>query len=94
MSKYLLKLFIKGRALNSVRVIDNLIRFCEEHLPDKYQLEIIDVLEQPETADQYGIFDTPALIKESPSPTQKLIGDFSDYGRLLVSILSVDPEKI
>jgi circadian clock protein KaiB len=91
MSKYSLKLFIEGYALESARVIANLVRFCEEHLPDKYHLEIIDILEKPELAEKYKISHTPALVKETPNPPQKLMGEFSDYEKLLISILTVDP---
>jgi len=73
--KYLLKLYIAGNTPRTQRAIGNLMRICEEELADKYKVEIIDVLEQPQLAEDDKILVTPTLIEELPPPLQRIIGD-------------------
>lgn len=75
---YILKLYITGSSPRSERAIANLVRLCEQELADNYELSIIDVLEQPQLAEQEKILVTPTLIKEVPPPSQRIIGDLSD----------------
>ncbi len=81
--KYLLRLFITGASPNSVRAVDNMKAFCEKYLKDTYTLEIIDVYQQGEIAQQEQIIALPLLIKKSPAPERRLIGDMSDIQKLL-----------
>lgn len=80
---YVLRLFITGASPNSVRAVDNLKAFCEKHLKDKYRLEIIDVHQQPAIAQKEQIIALPLLIKKSPAPKRRLIGDLSDTEKLM-----------
>ncbi|NEO29867.1 MAG: circadian clock protein KaiB [Symploca sp. SIO3C6] len=90
MSNILLKLFVAGQTPKSAQVIAHLFRVCEAEFANQYELEIIDVLEQPQRAEQEKILVTPTLIKEVPLPMRRLIGDFSDKEKLL-AVLKIQP---
>lgn len=92
-SKYLLKLFITGQTLRSERAVTNLRRMCEEGLGGEYEVIIIDVLEQPHLAEKEKILATPTLIKVSPPPTRRIIGDLSDVQKVLLK-LDVNPDPV
>ncbi|MEA5537408.1 circadian clock KaiB family protein [Crocosphaera sp. XPORK-15E] len=91
--KYHLKLYITGNTVNSKRAIANLFRICHEELHDKYTVEIIDVLEQPQKAEQEKILVTPTLIKQLPPPLQRIIGDMSNTQKVLLG-LDVIPQEL
>jgi circadian clock protein KaiB len=80
---YLLRLFVTGATPNSARAIANLKEICEEHLKGNYELEIIDVYQQPLIAESEQIIALPLLIKKSPHPERRLIGDMSDTKKVL-----------
>jgi circadian clock protein KaiB len=78
-----LRLYVADSAPNSVRAIANLAAICKQHLGDRFELEIIDVLEYPLRALADGIIVTPSLTKVSPSPLAKIVGNLSDTGSVL-----------
>jgi circadian clock protein KaiB len=80
---YVLRLFVTGAAPNSSRAIANLKEICETYLKGKYELEIVDVYQQPLIAETEQIIALPLLIKKSPSPQRRLIGDMSDLEKVL-----------
>lgn len=80
---YVLRLFVTGASPNSTRAITNIKNICETYLKDNYELEIIDVYQQPLIAESEQIIALPLLIKKSPSPERRLIGDMSDTQRVL-----------
>ena len=86
MNKYRLRLYITGNTVNSQRAIANLFRICHEELRDQYTIEIIDVLEQPQTAEQEKILVTPTLIKQLPPPLQRILGDMSNTQKVLLGL--------
>jgi circadian clock protein KaiB len=86
MSKYLLKLYITGYTSNSERAIANLRRICQEELNNQYEMQIIDVLETPQKAEDDKILATPTLIKQLPPPLRRIIGDLSDTEKVLVGL--------
>jgi circadian clock protein KaiB len=86
MSAYVLKLFIAGNTPRGQKAIATLMRICEEDLGGKYRLEIIDVLERPQLAEDEKIVATPTLIKALPSPVRRLIGDLSDTEQILIGL--------
>ncbi|MEK6775092.1 MAG: circadian clock KaiB family protein [Bdellovibrionota bacterium] len=90
--KYLLRLYITGNAPQSTRAIINLKRICEEHLKDRYDLEIIDIYKRPELAKDEQIIAAPTLIKSVPPPFKKLIGDLSNEEKVLLG-LNIRPTK-
>ena len=92
MGQYLLKLYVAGKSPRSEQAIANLRRICEKDLADRYELEIIDVLESPERAEQDKVLATPTLIKQLPPPLRRVIGDLSAKEKVLLGleVLSVD----
>lgn len=85
-SKYLLKLYVAGSTPRAQLAIENLKRLCESDLSGRYELEIIDVLEHPEMAEQDKILATPTLIKQLPPPLRRVIGDLSDSDKVLLGL--------
>ncbi|MDB5001120.1 MAG: circadian clock protein KaiB [Mucilaginibacter sp.] len=80
---YILRLFITGASPNSIRAVENLKTLCEEYLTDRYKLEIIDIHQQKELAENENVIALPLLIKKSPGPERRMIGDMSDTKRVL-----------
>jgi circadian clock protein KaiB len=83
---YLLKLFVTGTSPRTQRAISNLNRICEEELLGEYKLEIIDVLKDPQAAEDERILATPTLIKQLPPPLRRVIGDLSDKDKVLLGL--------
>jgi circadian clock protein KaiB len=81
--RYHLKLYIAGASVNSLRSIENMKEFCNNHLSPGYDLEIIDIYQQPLLAEQEQIIALPLLIKKHPQPERRFIGDMSDTDALL-----------
>lgn len=92
MSKYLLRLFVTGASTRTAIAISNLRRICEQELEGQFDLEIIDVLEFPELAEDEKILATPTLIKSLPLPLRRVIGDLSDTEKVLLG-LEVQPVR-
>ncbi|MBF0416883.1 MAG: circadian clock protein KaiB [Magnetococcales bacterium] len=84
--KFLLKLYITGHTSRSERAIKNLRRICEQDLSGRYEMRVIDVLEQPQLAEDEKILATPTLIKELPPPLRRIIGDLSDTEKILLGL--------
>ncbi len=80
---YTLRLFVTGTSPISIRAISNIKRICEEHLQGKYELEIIDVYQQPLLVKSEDITAVPMLIKKFPLPKKRMIGDMSDKNKVL-----------
>ena len=93
LSSYLLKLYVTGTSSRTERAIANLRRICENELRGQYELEIIDVLEHPQVAEDDKILATPTLIKQLPPPLRRVIGDLSDTEKVLLG-LEVQPTNI
>lgn len=84
--KYILHLYVAGMGPKSVQAIENIKRICEEYLPGRYQLEVIDIYQYPIFAKDGQIVAAPTLIKELPPPLRKLIGSMADTERVLVGM--------
>jgi circadian clock protein KaiB len=80
---YLLRLYVTGASPNSSRAIVNLKEICETHLKGNYELQIIDVYQQPLIAEKEQLIALPLLIKSAPLPARRLIGDMSDTEKVL-----------
>ena len=79
MTGFRLRLFVAGRTPRAETAVDNLRELCERQLGDgSYKLEIIDVLENPELAEEERILMTPTLVKSVPLPVRRIVGDLSD----------------
>ena len=86
LSKYLLRLFVTGASSRTGTAIANLKRICEQELEGQYELEIIDVLEFPDLAEDEKILATPTLIKSLPLPLRRVIGDLSNTEKVLLGL--------
>ena len=80
---YVMRLFVTGASPNSARAISNVKKICEEYLKDRYELEIVDVYQQPSVALDEQVIALPMLIKKAPGMERKLIGDMSDKPKVL-----------
>jgi circadian clock protein KaiB len=77
------RLYVAGDAQNSVDAIVNLTTICREYLPDRHDIEIMDVFREPARALTDGIFMTPTLVKLAPAPARRIIGNLSQTSRVL-----------
>ncbi len=84
--RYILKLYITGLTSRSARALENLQGICEKHLAGRYELQVIDVYQQPGLARTDQVVAIPTLIKSLPLPLRRLIGDMSDEERVLVGL--------
>jgi circadian clock protein KaiB len=89
--RFILRLYVSGITPRSRRAIANLQKLCEKHLPDRYELEIIDIYQQPALLKGAQIIAVPTLVKVLPLPLRRVIGDLSDPGRILL-VLGVAPK--
>lgn len=85
-SYYVLELYITGMTPNSKRAVENIKQICDEHLNGRYNLKIIDIYQQPSLAEGGQVLAAPTLIKVSPAPAKKLIGDMSDTKKVLMGL--------
>lgn len=88
-----LRLYIAGNTPKSMTALANLKKYCEQHLRNKYALEIIDLLVQPQLAAGDQIFAIPTLVRKVPVPIRKIIGDLSNEEKVLVG-LNIRPVKM
>jgi circadian clock protein KaiB len=82
-ARYLLRLYVTGTTPASARAIERVRSFCEEHLQDRYDLEVIDIYQLPVLAKDDQIIATPTLIKVLPAPLRRFIGDLSRIENVL-----------
>jgi circadian clock protein KaiB len=83
---YSLRLYVAGQTPKSVLAFTNLKQICEEHLLGRYEIEIIDLLENPQLARGDQILAVPTLVRRLPEPIKKIIGDLSNTERVLVGL--------
>jgi circadian clock protein KaiB len=81
-----LRIYIVGGSPNSMRALANLKAICDAHLVGRYELEVVDALEDPQRCLKDGMLITPALLKVSPAPQVKLIGDLSDRQQVMLAL--------
>jgi len=81
---YVMKLYVTGRNRRSQRAISNLNAICEQYLQGRYDLEVVDIYQFPSSAKEADILAAPTLIKHSPLPARRLIGDLSERERVLL----------
>jgi circadian clock protein KaiB len=83
---YRLRLYVAGQTPKSVQAFRNLKQICEEHLQGRYEIEVIDLLENPQLASGDQILALPTLVRRLPQPIKKIIGDLSNKERVLVGL--------
>lgn len=81
-----LTLYVAGQTPKSVAAIRNLERMCEDHMPGRYEVEVIDLRQHPQLAREHNIVAIPTLVRSLPVPVQKIIGDLSDEQKVLVHL--------
>jgi len=83
---YVLRLYVTGTTARSAAAIENLRRICEEHLAGRYELQVIDIYQQPALAAGDQIIAAPTLIKQLPLPLRSLVGDMSNTEQVLLGL--------
>ncbi|MDE2141929.1 MAG: circadian clock KaiB family protein [Elusimicrobia bacterium] len=83
---YRLKLYVAGRSPRSLSAIVNLKRICENYLPGRHSIQIIDLGRHPEMASEHQILALPTLVRKLPEPVRKILGDLSNLEKVLVSL--------
>jgi len=91
-NKWELRLYVAGNTPKSVLALNNLKKYCEEHLKGQYKIEVIDLLMHPQLAEGDQILAIPTLVRKVPVPIRKIIGDLSNEEKVLVG-LNIRPVK-
>jgi circadian clock protein KaiB len=81
-----MRLYVAGQSARSTAAIANLRRICDDHIPGRYEILIIDLLRNPEMAKDDQIVAIPTLVKKMPVPVRRIIGDLSATERVVVSL--------
>jgi circadian clock protein KaiB len=84
--KWNLRLYTAGQTPKSLAAIRNLKKVCEEHLAGRYEIEVVDLLQNPRLAKDHQIVAIPTLVRKLPDPLRRIIGDLSDTNRTLVGL--------
>ena len=90
---YVLRLYVAGTTILSLKALENIKKICEEHLKGRYELEVIDIYQQTELMIAENIVAVPTLIKQLPLPLQKIIGNLSNTEKVLIG-LNIVPKNI
>ena len=85
-ANYVLRLYVSGSTVKSARAVVNIKRICEQYLEDRYDLEVIDVYQQPDLARGDQIVEVPTLIRLFPLPLRRLVGDLSNTEKVLLGM--------
>ena len=81
-----LRLYVAGQTPKSLTAFGNLKKICEEYLPGRYRIEVVDLLENPQLAEGDQIVAIPTLVRKLPEPLRKIVGDLSNTERTLVGL--------
>ena len=81
-----LRLYVAGQTPKSLAAFSNLKKLCEEHLPGRYQIEVVDLTKQPHLAQNDQIVALPTLVRKLPEPIKRVIGDLSNPERVMVGL--------
>ncbi len=81
-----LRLYVAGQTPKSLLALANLKKYCEEHLPGRYHIEVVDLVEHPQLAEGDQIVAVPTLVRKLPPPMKRIIGDLSNKERVLVGL--------
>ena len=82
----ILRLYIAGQTPKSIKAFANLKKICEEHMPGRYRIEVIDLIQNPQLAAGDQILAVPTLVRRLPEPVRRIIGDLSHTDRVLVGL--------
>ena len=90
-ARFVLRLYVSGMTARSRLAIENIHKLCQEHLAGRYDLQIVDIYQQPELAKEGQVIAAPTLVKALPPPVRKVIGDMGDPGRIMLVLGIVPP---
>ena len=85
-AQFKFRLYVTGDAPNSLQAIANLTSLCRQHLAQRHEIEVIDVLREPQRALADGVLLTPMLVKVSPAPVRKIIGNLSHFEPVMLTL--------
>jgi circadian clock protein KaiB len=91
--RYVLKLYITGTTTRAAQAVASIRQLCDAHLSGRYDLEVIDIYQQPAAASKDQIIAAPTLIKEEPAPSRRVVGNLTDKEKILLS-LDIEPLAI
>jgi len=83
---YVFRLFVSGQTSKSTRAINNIKRICESYFPGQYQLEVVDVYQQPQLARGEQIIALPTLLKKAPGKAKKILGDLGNSAEFMTKL--------
>lgn len=93
-ARYALRLYITGQTPRSRQSVENLRALCDKYIPNQFDLEVVDIYQQPAMAAAGQIIAAPTLIKSMPLPLRRLVGDFSDQHRVILGLdIKLDEEQ-
>jgi circadian clock protein KaiB len=93
-ARYALRLYITGQTPRSLQSVENLRALCDKYIPNQFDLEVVDIYQQPAMAAAGQIIAAPTLIKSMPLPLRRLVGDFSDQNRVILGLdIKLDEEQ-
>jgi circadian clock protein KaiB len=84
--RWTMRLYVAGHSAHSAAAIANLRRICDDHMPGSYEIEIIDLMREPERARADQILAIPTLVRKLPEPARRIIGDLSSTERVLIGL--------
>ena len=84
--RWILRLYVAGEAAKSLTAFSNLKKICEQHLPNRHSIEVVDLAKHPEMAQNDQIVALPTLVRKLPEPIRRVIGDLSNLDRVLVGM--------
>jgi circadian clock protein KaiB len=84
--RYALRLYITGQTPRPLQSVENLRALCDKYIPNQFDLEVVDIYQQPAMAAAGQIIAAPTLIKSMPLPLRRLVGDFSDQNRVILGL--------
>lgn len=84
--KWVLRLYVAGQTTKSIAAFENLKKICDERLKNKYKIEVIDLLINPQLGREHQILAIPTLVRKLPVPVRKIIGDLSNTERVLIGL--------
>jgi circadian clock protein KaiB len=90
--QYVLRLYLTGSTSRSIQAVTAIKNLCEQYLKGRYDLEVVDLYQQPDRADTAQIIAAPTLVKELPLPLRRLVGDLTSPDRVLIA-LNLKPES-
>ena len=82
--KRLLRLFVAGASTRSSLAITNIKEICKKYFKDGYELEVVDIYQNPELAETENIIAAPTLVRETPEPKRRVVGDMTDHDKVVV----------